>query len=59
VLSFAYKWFDSKRVECRCLPDYLTEYELVKDLWSLFNEADIVIGHNLDRFDAKQLLCRQ
>jgi hypothetical protein len=54
VLSFAYKWSDSKRVECKCLPHYLTEYELIKDLWSLFDEADVIIAHNLDHFDAKQ-----
>jgi len=27
---------------------------IVKQLWNLLNEADIVIGHNLDKFDIKK-----
>jgi len=28
---------------------------IIKPLWDLFNEADIIIGHNSDRFDIKRM----
>lgn len=62
MLSFAYKWAHEDDFHCRALPDY-PEYfkknrecdkELINDLWKLFNEADIIIGHNGDQFDIKK-----
>ena len=28
---------------------------ILKPLWDLFNQADIIIGHNVDRFDVKKM----
>jgi uncharacterized protein YprB with RNaseH-like and TPR domain len=58
MLSFAYKWLGDKTVTVRSLPDYkrykpgdTDDKELVKDLWNLLDQADIVIAHNGDKFD--------
>lgn len=65
MLSFAFKWYGEKRTHCRILPDYSLYSEdpkndraLVEDLYSLFNEADIIIGHNGDRFDIRKTNAR-
>jgi uncharacterized protein YprB with RNaseH-like and TPR domain len=58
VLSFAYKWRDGNKVHCCILPDYSTEQELIAELWNLLDQADIVVGHNLDRFDIKKCNAR-
>lgn len=61
ILSFAAKWLDDSKVIVRGLCDYHgykkhleDDKQLVKELWDLFNEADIVIGHNGDEFDIKK-----
>ena len=58
MLSFAYKWQGESSIHVAALPDYAlfkkdkeNDRELVTDLWKLFDEADIVIAHNGDRFD--------
>lgn len=60
MLSFAYKWLGERKTYVRSLPDYKgykggksTEKKLLEDLWDLFNEADILIGHNAKSFDVK------
>lgn len=61
MLSFAYKWLGESTVHVRGLPDY-PRYKksphddecLVKELWELFNQADVIIGHNSDKFDIKK-----
>lgn len=60
LLSFAYKWFGKKSIYCKALCDYKdkTDESLVKDLWKLFNEADILIAHNGDEFDQKKAKAR-
>lgn len=62
MLSFAYKWFGTDKTLCRALPDYdeyksnkENDYFLVRDLWDLLDEADIVIAHNGDSFDIKKI----
>ena len=61
ILSFSYKMAGEKKVHTRCLCDYPgykkdleNDKELVKDLWCIFDEADIIVGHNLDKFDIKK-----
>lgn len=58
ILSFAYKWLGQKKVYCRSLRDYNdkpgSDKLLVKDLWKLFEKADILIAHNGDAFDQKK-----
>lgn len=58
MLSFAYKWLGEKTVHVKGLPDYKhykkrqdDDLFLVQDLYHLFEEADIVVAHNGDRFD--------
>jgi len=51
LLSFAYKINDGQiHVLSRRL---YTEKQLAKALWKLFDEADVLIGHNGDSFDIK------
>lgn len=61
VLSFAAKWLGEKEIIVKALPDYKgykphtdCDASLMKDLWDLFDQADVIVGHNLDRFDIKR-----
>ena len=61
ILSFAYKWLGEKTTYVRSLPDYplykkdpKNDRELMRTLWTLFNEADVVIGHNSNQHDDKK-----
>jgi DNA polymerase III, epsilon subunit and related 3''-5'' exonucleases len=61
MLSFAYKWLDDTSVYARGLSDYplyesepTNDRELVKDLWSVYDAADIIVAHNGDAFDIKK-----
>lgn len=61
MLSFAYKWLGDKRVKAYSLPDFkrynkdkTDDTDLLKKLWELLNEAEIVIGHNSNTFDIKK-----
>lgn len=61
MLMFAYKWEHEKKTHVVALPDFnlykkepTNDYEVVKKLHELFNEADIVVAHNGDQFDQKK-----
>jgi hypothetical protein len=56
LLSFAYKWLDKKQVFCLTRQDFddRTEKSLITALWSLMDQADIIIAHNGDQFDNKK-----
>jgi len=66
MISFAWKWLDEKQVYVKALPDYPKLYKsdptndnnLVNDLWKLFDEADVVMGHNAKKFDVKKTNAR-
>jgi uncharacterized protein YprB with RNaseH-like and TPR domain len=65
MLTFAYKWLGDKKTYVKSLPDYPlykkdkhNDRDLVKDLWKLFDEADIVIAHNGASFDVKKTNAR-
>ena len=60
MLSFAWKWLGEKTTHVLSLPDFSlykkdqhNDKELVKALWGLFNEANIIIAHNGNSFDQK------
>ncbi len=60
-MSFAYKWEGDKTVKAYSLPDFNTykkdpknDRELVKKLWELMDEADVVVAHNGISFDIKK-----
>jgi DNA polymerase elongation subunit (family B) len=61
MLSFAAKWLDSNKIMSYSLPDFPgyekdmeNDKNLVKKLWELLNEADVVIAHNGDKFDIRK-----
>lgn len=65
MMCFAYKWLGDKNTKAHALPEYTTykknksdDKQLVSALWRLFNEADIIIGHNGDKFDIKKANAR-
>lgn len=53
ILCYAYKWMGERRVRSESTKSQ-TEKDLVKKLWKLLDEADIVIAHNGDAFDIKK-----
>lgn len=65
IISFSWKWADEKTAHVLALPDFplykkqpKNDRELVKKLWELFDEADIIIAHNGDQFDYKKAQSR-
>ena len=65
MLSFAWKWLDGKKTTVHALPDYKTykkdpenDIELVKELWSLLDQANVIIAHNGAAFDTKKTTAR-
>lgn len=62
ILCFAYKWLGEKNTEVVSLPDFkkryakdkLDDYDVSLSLRNLFDEADVIIGQNLDEFDIKK-----
>lgn len=64
LMSFSYCWYKlgskKQEIKCRTLYDmdtYNVDPEddtlLVKELWKLFDEADVLVGHNSNKFDNK------
>ena len=65
ALTFAYKWLGDRKVGGYSLPmfkgykqDKANDRALMQKLWSLMNEADIVVGHNAAAFDNKSAFAR-
>ncbi len=65
MLAFAYKWLDEDEKHFVSLPDKKTwkpdsedDKHVVRALWKLFEEADVVCAHNGDQFDIKKLQTR-
>lgn len=65
VLCFAYKWLDESKTHVVALPDfeeYLknpdNDYHVIQELHNLFNEADVLIAHNGNKFDQKKVQAR-
>lgn len=64
LLCFAAKWLDGKMMT-HALPDFKgykpgseNDELLVRELWKLFDEADILIAHNGDKFDIRKANAR-
>lgn len=64
MLCFAAKWLDGRMIT-KALPDFKgykpgteDDRDLVKALWKLFDEADILIAHNGDQFDIRKTNAR-
>lgn len=62
VLCWSAKWlFEDKMLHASCTPKEVKEgndKRIVQSLWRLMDEADIVIGHNLAKFDNKKIKTR-
>lgn len=56
ILSFAVKLGDSKTKVYSL--DKMSEKELVKKLWEVFDSADILVAHNARKFDIKKANAR-
>lgn len=62
----AWSWLDDPYVAAvsvlndpeRFKKDYSDDYHVVKTLWSVLNEADIIVAHNGDNFDWKEFTAR-
>ena len=61
MLSYAYKWYGESTIHVVGLPDFSVwkkdksdDEMLIRSLWELFNEADLIIGHNSNNFDIKK-----
>lgn len=66
IFCFSYKWLGDKKAKCvaqsdfpaRFRKDHRDDYDVVKALHKLLDEADIVIAHNANRFDNKVATAR-
>ena len=67
IASFAYKWVGDKgKPTCVALPDFKGAYrrdpfddsELLKRLHAILDEADLVVGHNVKKFDLRKINAR-
>ena len=59
MLSFAAKWLDKNKVYYKDTRDtHENDLEVAKFAHKLINEADIIVGHNSDKFDLKKLNTR-
>jgi DNA polymerase III epsilon subunit-like protein/predicted RNA-binding Zn-ribbon protein involved in translation (DUF1610 family) len=61
-LSISWKWLGDKKIHVKSLRHYpgykggdSTAKQLTKEIWDLFNEADIVVAHNGRSFDVKMM----
>ncbi len=62
LLSYSAKWLHEKKITTKTLPmfspwkkDKTDDSALVKSLWQLFNDADVLIAHNGNSFDIKKM----
>lgn len=57
LLCLAYKKPNEKTTHCVSRLDFKdkSDKSLTKAAWNIFNEADVLIGHNIDNFDNKKL----
>ena len=63
ILSFSYKWADEDRVHYADTggrgPELVRDDSgLLMQLWTLLDEADIVVGQNAQKFDVKKINAR-
>lgn len=65
MLCFSWQWEGENKIHTRALPDYSNfrrdktdDSALIKELWNVFDEADILVAHNGDRFDIRKTYAR-
>jgi len=57
ILSFAYKWLGEDKVHYRANRNNCDK-DILGELSTILNEADIVVGHNMKRFDTPMVNTR-
>lgn len=55
ILSFSAKWLKGEQ---ETYINHKTDEKLVRRIWKLLDQADIVIGQNIDRFDIRKINAR-
>jgi hypothetical protein len=57
LLSFAYKELGDRNTHCISRPDFRdkTDRSITRAIWKILDEADVLIGHNIDAFDNPKL----
>lgn len=62
IISWAAKWLGSDEIMSECLtPEEILKKDderIVKHLWSVIDQADIVVAHNGERFDVPKINSR-
>ncbi len=61
LLSYSAKWLGNKQVfyqDQRKIKNITDDKKLAVGLWDLINEADIIVGHNVQAFDLKKINAR-
>src|SRR5580698_5467324 len=63
ILCVGYRWLGENKTHVIGQDDYglhgtSDDYPVVAAIWSLFDEADILVGHNIDRFDTPKAQAR-
>jgi len=53
IMCFAVKWNRSRTKVYKKI-DYKTYKQFIKELWDVFDKADIIVAHNGDNFDIKK-----
>jgi len=53
IICYAVKWNKSKTKVYKKI-DYKSYKQFIKELWKVFDEADIIVAHNGDKFDIKK-----
>lgn len=62
MLSWSAKWLDEDEIYSDCLYNYPeifnddpnNDYQIVESLYDMLDQADIIIGHNVKKFDIKK-----
>lgn len=53
TICLAWKWLDDPAIEFAA--EWDSRDDMLERSWQLYDDADIVVGHNIDSFDTKKL----
>ena len=55
TICFAYRWYGQKKISFHAEWDEGGNKGMHQAAWDLYNDADVVVGHNIQNFDTKKL----
>lgn len=60
IMCYAAKWVGDNEIFFGSAENEkgFSDYNLLKEIWTLLDEADVVVAHNLNRFDKKKINAR-